>query len=224
LLRANFSSKQLILLNIKAHVMPYRGRKKTYKGAHRHFTSEDDLAREQEKQRKEREWRQMKGIPSDEEDEGDDADKKKASSDPAAAAAAPGALPPTSSDEESEDEEDEDNKPKGVSHLIEIENPNHVAQKTKKVSQLAEGAAPTLSRREREELEKQQAKERYEKMHLAGKTDEARADLARLALIRKQREDAAKKRDEERKAQEEAKAAAEKRLLDKKAKSGGDTK
>ena len=36
-------------------------------------------------------------------------------------------------------------------------------------------------------------------MHLAGKTDEARADLARLALIKKQREDAAKKREEERK-------------------------
>jgi len=33
------------------------GRKKTHKGGHRHFTSEDDLAREQEKARKEREWR-----------------------------------------------------------------------------------------------------------------------------------------------------------------------
>jgi len=53
----------------------------------------------------------------------------------------------------------------------------------------------------REELEKQQAKERYEKLHLAGKTDEARADLARLALIRKQREEAAKKREDERKGQ-----------------------
>jgi len=48
-------------------------------------------------------------------------------------------------------------------------------------------------------LEKQRAKEHYQKLHLAGKTDEARADLARLALIRKQREDAQKKRDEERK-------------------------
>jgi len=36
-------------------------------------------------------------------------------------------------------------------------------------------------------------------MHLAGKTDEARADLARLALVRKQREEAAKKREDERK-------------------------
>ena len=34
---------------------------------------------------------------------------------------------------------------------------------------------------------------------MEGKTDEARADLARLALIRKQREEAAKKREEERK-------------------------
>jgi len=48
-----------------------------------------------------------------------------------------------------------------------------------------------------EELEKQQAREKYQKLHTEGKTEEARSDLARLALIRKQREDAAKKRDEE---------------------------
>lgn len=51
----------------------------------------------------------------------------------------------------------------------------------------------------REELEKQQAKEQYQKMQVAGKTDEARADLARLALVRKQREEAARKREEEKK-------------------------
>lgn len=51
----------------------------------------------------------------------------------------------------------------------------------------------------REEIEKQKAKERYMKMHLAGKTDQAKADLARLAIIRKQREEAAKKKDEEKK-------------------------
>jgi len=37
--------------------MHVAGRKKTHKGGHRHFTSEDDLARQQEKARKEREWR-----------------------------------------------------------------------------------------------------------------------------------------------------------------------
>lgn len=51
----------------------------------------------------------------------------------------------------------------------------------------------------REEIEKQKAKERYMKMHLAGKTDQAKADLARLAIIRKQREEAAKKKEEEKK-------------------------
>ena len=62
----------------------------------------------------------------------------------------------------------------------------------------AAAAKPQLSRREREELEKQRAKAHYQKMHAAGKTEEARADLARLAIIRKQREEAAKKREEER--------------------------
>lgn len=37
------------------------------------------------------------------------------------------------------------------------------------------------------------------KMHLAGKTDQAKADLARLAIIKKQREEAAKKKEEEKK-------------------------
>lgn len=37
------------------------------------------------------------------------------------------------------------------------------------------------------------------KLHLEGKTEQARADLARLAIIKKQREEAAKKRDELRK-------------------------
>lgn len=51
----------------------------------------------------------------------------------------------------------------------------------------------------REEIERQQAKERYMKLHLAGKTDQAKADLARLAIIRKQREEAARKKEEEKK-------------------------
>jgi len=59
---------------------------------------------------------------------------------------------------------------------------------------------PTLLHRE--ELEKQKAKERYMKMHLAGKTDQAKADLARLAIIRKQREEAAKKKEEEKKGEQ----------------------
>ncbi|XP_070579781.1 28 kDa heat- and acid-stable phosphoprotein-like [Ptychodera flava] len=112
------------------------------------------------------------------------------------------------SDDSDSDSEDEMQSRKGVEGLIEIENPNRVTHKMKKASELdttSEAKAP-LTRREREEIEKQQARLRYQKLHAEGKTDEARADLARLALIRKQREDAAKKRDEEKKAREAAKA------------------
>jgi len=103
-----------------------------------------------------------------------------------------------------------------VEGLIEIENPNRIVKKSeKKVAKIGsgepaegEGAAaavkPELSRREREELEKQRAKAHYQKLHAEGKTEQARADLARLAIIRKQREEAAAKRDEDRKAKEAA--------------------
>nr|XP_054762557.1 28 kDa heat- and acid-stable phosphoprotein-like [Lytechinus pictus] len=72
-----------------------------------------------------------------------------------------------------------------------------------KASNVDVDKGPTqLSRREREEIEKQQAKERYMKAHLAGKTDEARADLARLAIVRKQREEAQRRKELEAKAKE----------------------
>ncbi|XP_076865282.1 pdgfa associated protein 1b isoform X2 [Brachyhypopomus gauderio] len=109
----------------------------------------------------------------------------------------------------SEDSDDEYfRRRNGVEGLIEIENPNRAAQKAKKVTEIELEGAKQLSRREREEIEKQKAKERYLKMHLAGKTDQAKADLARLAIIRKQREEAARKKEEERKAKDAAQAAA----------------
>lgn len=43
------------------------------------------------------------------------------------------------------------------------------------------------SRRERESMEAAAAKEKYMKLHAAGKTDEAKADMARLKVIREQR-------------------------------------
>jgi len=48
----------------------------------------------------------------------------------------------------------------------------------------------------REELEKQRATQHYRKMHAQGKTEEARADLERLAIIRAKREEAELKRKE----------------------------
>ncbi|KAM0786182.1 hypothetical protein ACM66B_006989 [Microbotryomycetes sp. NB124-2] len=73
------------------------------------------------------------------------------------------------------------------------------------------GAPREMSRREREEAEKKAARERYLKLHAAGKTDEAKRDLARLKEIRKQREAAAAAKKEE----EEAKAAAQRAALEK---------
>lgn len=58
---------------------------------------------------------------------------------------------------------------------------------------------PELSRREREELEKQRAQANYQKLHAEGKTEQARADLARLAIIKQARAEAAAKRDQEKK-------------------------
>ncbi|XP_075421939.1 28 kDa heat- and acid-stable phosphoprotein isoform X2 [Ascaphus truei] len=103
------------------------------------------------------------------------------------------------SSDESDEDDDHQQKRKGVEGLIDIENPNRAAQASKKVTQLDLDQPKELSRREREEIEKQKAKERYMKMHLAGKTDQAKADLARLAIVRKQREEAAKKKDGEKK-------------------------
>lgn len=60
-----------------------------------------------------------------------------------------------------------------------------------------------ICRREREEIERQRAAAAYQKAHAEGKTDQARADLARLAIIRQQREEAAKRREAEKKTKDE---------------------
>jgi len=196
--------------------MPGRGRKKNYKGAHRHFTDPTQIDAQAEKERKEKEWRKQRGeLDSDEEEEQEDT---QARAPKPMRTGAPGELPPSDSETES-DSEDEQERHKGVEHLIAVQNPNHVAPKMKKVTDLEKGgdAKPQLTRKEREELQKQQAKANYMKQHLAGKTDEAQADLARLALIRKQREEAAAKRDAEKKVADDKKKAAEQKLLDKKA-------
>lgn len=112
-----------------------------------------------------------------------------------------------SSNENSDDSgSDSDNhKNKGVQGLIEIENPNRAVRKaTEKVTKInlneAGGSSkPELSRREREEIEKQRAQANYQKLHAEGKTDQARADLARLAIIKQHRAEAAARREAEKK-------------------------
>ncbi|PPQ65027.1 hypothetical protein CVT24_008175 [Panaeolus cyanescens] len=106
----------------------------------------------------------------------------------ARAAKKTGGAGPSKGNDDDDDDDDED--------LI---NPNHVQ---KKLTFKDLDAAPQLSRREREAKEKEEARLRYQKLHLAGKTDEAKNDMARLAKIRAEREAAQAKR----KAEAEAKA------------------
>lgn len=102
---------------------------------------------------------------------------------------------PSSSEEESEDED----MPANPNHSKAARNqakaaPVSVDEAAEGVKELSVGGkgkgkpVGELSRREREAVQAQQAKERYQKLHEAGKTDEAKADLARLKLIREKRE------------------------------------
>ncbi|TMW85727.1 28 kDa heat- and acid-stable phosphoprotein [Solanum pennellii] len=116
-------------------------------------------------------------------------------------------------EEESEEESEEDSdgeRRKGTQGIIEIENPNLVKPKNVKAKNVDIEKTTELSRREREEIEKQQAHERYMRLQEQGKTDQAKKDLERLALIRQQRADAAKKREEEKAAKEQKKSEARK--------------
>ncbi|KAL2862935.1 PDGFA associated 1 family protein [Aspergillus lucknowensis] len=112
--------------------------------------------------------------------------------------AQPGDLPPSDSESEtrpirnglrgarlSDDDGDEDLPA----------NPNHTSKARSQAAGKAVdaghedgGGEAQLSRREREAIEAQQARERYMKLHAVGKTEEARADLARLAIIKERRE------------------------------------
>ena len=106
-----------------------------------------------------------------------------------------------SSSEESSDEEQ-----------VRTNNPNVQQTRNKKLNSLTDtqqGGQP-LSRRQREEIQKAEAQRRYRQLHAQGKTDEARADLARLAIIRKEREAAAaRKKVEKEEAEKKAKARKE---------------
>ncbi|KAL0906518.1 hypothetical protein M5K25_025016 [Dendrobium thyrsiflorum] len=114
------------------------------------------------------------------------------------------------SEEESEEDSEETEKRKGTEGLIEVQNPNLLKPKTVKAKDATFEKTGELSRREREEIEKQKAHERYMKLQEQGKTEQARKDLERLALIRQQRAEAAKKREEEKAAKEQKKTEARK--------------
>jgi len=219
------------------------GRKKfTSKGGNRHFTDFEELKKQNEEIKKEKAMRAANDEDSDEDEQAAKSEQKpkvvnfdKQLKKPSAKKARDDSGSASSSEgggESSSDADDEadDQKGKGVQKLIEIENPNRVAQKMKKIKDLTfedsgpsnatttvgaaeTGEKPQLTRKEREALEAERKRQEYLRLHAQGKTDEARADLARLAIIKKQREEAAKKREEEKKAKEEAEAKLAKEKL-----------
>ena len=115
-----------------------------------------------------------------------------------------------------EDESDDEDMPANPNHTAKARNQARAATGPSDEASIPKKPADkeNLSRREREALQAQQAKERYQKLHAEGKTDEARADMARLKLIREQR-DAATARKAAEKEEEDSRAAANKEKLDK---------
>lgn len=108
----------------------------------------------------------------------------------------PGDMPSSS---ESEDDEEEEDMPANPNHSKASRKqaaaaPVALDEATEGVKDMSVGGKgkgkpiAELSRREREAVQAQQAKERYQKLHEAGKTDEAKADMARLKLIREKRD------------------------------------
>merc|ERR1719175_245959 len=101
-----------------------RGGKKGHKGRGKQFSNPEEIDRQM---RKQRELEANGGEEKDSEESNSDS---------------------------SSDEEMENKKKSGVEGLIEIENPNRVSTKSKKVAELDLNAPKELSRREREEIEK----------------------------------------------------------------------
>merc|ERR1712037_1050433 len=193
LCKVKFKDLEFILKTLYKFTKMPRGGKRGHKGGRKQFSNPQALEAAKAKEQKEKEWRRARGEEiSDTESEEDDEKKSSDEEDDGVAFSKKESESESETESESEDEE---RKPKGAEGLIQIENPNRVQKKQHKV---------TTIDLERKEIDKAKAKAHYQKMHAAGKTEEARADLARLAIIRKQREDAAKKRDEEKKAKEEA--------------------
>lgn len=148
-----------------------------HKGGTRRFTNFNAEELKSEKEQRKQEWRAQRGeLSSDEEgSSGSGSDSGSESGD-----------------------EQKDHKPKGVAGLIEFENPNRPKKPVKSLKKVETDAskiaskAPELTRRQREE----RARQHYEAMHAAGQTDQARADLERLAIIREKRAEAERKKKE----------------------------
>merc|ERR1712002_111766 len=157
-----FLFKKQLIFNLNMPRGRGSGRRGGHKGGRRVYTTAESIQEQEEKIKKEQEWRKQRGDLDSDEEEEKEKEKKSGSEE---------------SESESESSEDEKvEKPKGVQHLIPVENPNRIKRTTKKVSEVDTNSTAQMSRKEREEMERIEAKKRYEKLHAAGKTEEAQSD------------------------------------------------
>lgn len=104
---------------------------------------------------------------------------------------------------EEDDEDEEEDAPRGLLAGMAVNNPNaqnkHNKQvKLKNINDMGDlDPQEGLTRREREALEAERKRAEYQRLHLAGKTDQAKEEMRRLAEVRARREAAARQRGEE---------------------------
>ncbi|KAJ3182954.1 heat- and acid-stable phosphoprotein [Geranomyces variabilis] len=179
------------------------GRKnKPTRGGARHFTPARVLREDGDV------WNQVREKPESENDSSDASsseEEEDSSSDERTTATQPKVVPAGANNAKfgntvESDSEETAAAPKGKSKSAaaggaDIVNANRPTKAHLKASELT--GERELSRREREALAKEKAKAAFWKAQEEGKTDQARADLARLAIIKKQREEAARKKAEE---------------------------
>jgi len=178
-----------------------RGRGGSHKGSkgfsrHRHVGSfEDVMARNRELERKER--IEEEGSESEEESSEESPSPVAKQTNPKVKGEGNDSGPEAS--DGSDDVDYGPNRGKGTAAVIDVANPN----RSKGASKAEPSGVVELTRREREAIEAQEKQRRYEALHKAGKTDQAKADLARLEEVRRRRDEAAKKREEDKKKQED---------------------
>ncbi|KAF9784805.1 casein kinase substrate phosphoprotein PP28-domain-containing protein [Thelephora terrestris] len=194
------------LLKRNATTMARGGRAKFKRGGGRNFSkhlelNEEGTAVSTDPKRSKRDAEEDEDEEGDEDDENEEEDSEEEESDdeegtPAAPALQQQelsrierkALKKGKKKEAVEEvDEDEDEDPL-------LANPNRTIGRMK-ISDLS--APRELTRKEREANEKAEAKEKYMKLHVQGKTEQAQKDLARLAKIRAEREAAQAKRKAE---------------------------
>ncbi|KAI9227818.1 MAG: casein kinase substrate phosphoprotein PP28-domain-containing protein [Piptocephalis tieghemiana] len=195
-----------------------RGKYKTQRGGGRHFSARPQVGEEPDESvwaiRKSSEEEENSDSSEEEEEEEEEQSTSKTTSLQGRKGIKQDQEDYDDSDLDSEEEEEEGEK-KGTEGLIEVANPNRTPKKAGlKASELVD-APRELSRREREEQARLRAQKKDFLLKKQGRTEEARADLERLRLIRQEREEAARRRAAEAEAKAEMIAAKAKALKEK---------